>query len=115
MVVELEARGEVLAGGEENDQLDVPLVLERLEGHCELLHHLDGQDVGRGTVQRDPDDALRRVELDVLEGQGLLRGEGIDVLTAFEVFHHARVGPFLPAGDVSRVATNPRLRRVYRV
>jgi hypothetical protein len=114
VVVELEAGREVLAGAEEHDQLDVTLVLERLDGHPEFLQHLYGKDVGGRTVQRDADDAFGGLELDVLEGPALLRSEGIDILAAFEVFHHARVGPFLPAGGASRLATNPRPHRVYR-
>ena len=47
-----------------HDQLDVPLVLERLERGVQLLHHLDREHVGRWPVQVDARDALGGLEVD---------------------------------------------------
>src|SRR3972149_3840238 len=90
VLADLETGREVLAAGEQRHELDVPLVLERVQGRDELPHHLDREHVRRRSVERDPHDPLGGSEMDVLVGRLLRGGVGLEILQVFEVLRHAR-------------------------
>jgi hypothetical protein len=58
----------------------VLLVLERLQGGVDVLHHVDGKHVRGRAVQGEPRDALDRVELDELEALVARLGVDVDVV-----------------------------------
>src|SRR6185436_15405638 len=112
VVAELEAGCEVLAGRGEHDELDLALVLQRLEGGIDLPHRVDGEDVGGRAVEGEAGDALDGLEPEGRVGDGPRRGVGV-VVDVFGIAHvqTASKAAASPMPPLMQRAASPRFTR----